>query len=126
MTNLFSKRNIIILVVLFLIIPLIIFISSTSKRDLSDERYEEILQAIASSPRSAEIIKDGEDITGEFLSKYETSIENGDYTEAVNFLKENKTSVSIRINGNNEFLIEEMDTNWYGKGRDYTWIKKFI
>lgn len=126
MTNLFSKRNIIILVVLFLIIPLIIFISSTSKRDLSDERYEEILQAIASIPRSAEIIKDGEDITGEFLDEYKTSIENGDYTEAVNFLKENKTSISIRINGNNEFLIEEMDTNWDGKGRGYTWIKEFI
>ena len=111
MKNLFRKRNVIILIVLFLIIPLIIFISSTSKKDLSDERYEEILQAIASSPRSAEIIKDGQDITGEFLAKYETSIENGDYTEAVNFLKENKTSISIRINGNNEFLIEEMDTN---------------
>jgi hypothetical protein len=42
----------------------------------------------------------------------------------VNFLKENKTSISIRINDNNEFLIEEMDTNWDGKGRDYTWIKE--
>jgi len=118
MTNLLIKRNIIILVILFLIIPLIIFISSTSKKDLSDERYEEILQAIAANPRSAEIIKDGQDITGEFLAEYETSIENGNYTEAVNFLKENKTSISIRINGNNEFLIEEMDTNWDGKGRD--------
>jgi len=47
MKNLFRKRNVIILIVLFLIIPLIIFISSTSKKDLSDERYEEILQAIA-------------------------------------------------------------------------------
>jgi uncharacterized membrane protein len=106
MTNLFSKRNIIILVVLFLIIPLIIFISSTSKKDLSNKRYEEILQAVAASPGSAEIKKGGEDITDEFFDEYETSIENGDYTEAVNFLKENKASISIRINGNNEFLIE--------------------
>ena len=109
MTNLFSKRNMIILVVLFLIIPLIIFISSTSKKDLSDERYEEILQDVAASPGSAEIKKDGEDITGEFLDEYGTSIGNDDYTEAVIFLKENKASISIRINVDNEFLIQEME-----------------
>jgi len=109
MKNLFSKRNVIILIVLFLIIPLIIFISSTSKKDLSDKRYEEILQAVAASPGLAEIKKDGEDITDEFLNLYEISIEKGDYNEAVNFLKENITSISIRINGDNEFLIEGME-----------------
>jgi len=57
MQNLFIKRNVIIIVFLFLIIPLIIFISSTSKKDLSDERYEEILQVVAASPGSAGIKK---------------------------------------------------------------------
>jgi hypothetical protein len=27
---------------------------------------------------------------------------------------------------NGDHYFDEMDTNWDGKGRDYTWIKKFI
>lgn len=109
MKNIFNKRNIFILVALFLIIPLIIFLSSISKKDLSNARYEKILQAVIASPKAAEIKIEGEDITDEFIDEYRIAIENENYTEVIKFLRDNKISISMSINGENEFLIEKME-----------------
>lgn len=104
-----NKRNIIILVVVFIVIPGIIGITNILDRDLSEDRYEVIVQAIASSPKAAELKQDGKDITSDFLYKYRDSIENEDYSEAIEFLRGNDISISISINSRNEFLLEGME-----------------
>jgi hypothetical protein len=104
-----NKRNLIILVVVFIIIPAITGIVTSLDKSPRDERYEEILQAIVASPKAAELKQDGQDITSDFLDKYIDSIENEDYSEAIEFLCENKISISISINGRNEFLLDGME-----------------
>jgi ABC-type phosphate/phosphonate transport system substrate-binding protein len=104
-----NKRNIIILVVVFMVIPAIRGIIASGDRDLSDERYEVIVQAIVSSPKAAKLKQDDQDITSEFLDKYKVSIENEDYSEAIEFLRENDISIGISINSRNEFLMEGME-----------------
>ena len=104
-----NKRNVIIIVVVFIIIPAIIGIVTSWDKSPSDERYEEILKAIVASPKSAELKQNGQGITSDFLDKYKDSIENEDYSEAIKFLRENKISISISINGRNEFLLDGME-----------------
>lgn len=103
-----NKRNIIILVVVFIVISAIMGIRTILDRDFSDERYEVIVRAIVSSHKAAELKQDGKDITSEFLDKYRVSIENEDYSEAIEFLRGNDISTSISINSRNEFLLEGM------------------
>ena len=104
-----NKRNIIFIVIIFILIPAFVGIITSWDSDHSDERYEVILQAIVSSPKSAELKKDGIDITSEFLDKYKTSIENEDYSEAIEFLRENDIGIGISINSRNEFLLDGME-----------------
>ena len=98
-----NKRNIII------IVPCIISIVSMQDKRPDNERYVEIVQAIVASPKSAKLLQDGQDITINFLNEYKESIENGDYSDAVDYLKEGGISISIQINGRNEFLLEGME-----------------
>lgn len=104
-----NKRNIIIIVVIFIIVPCIISIVSMQDKRPDNERYVEIVQAIVASPKSAKLLQDGQDITINFLNEYKESIENGDYSDAVDYLKEGGISISIQINGRNEFLLEGME-----------------
>jgi hypothetical protein len=67
------------------------------------------VQAIVASPKSAKLLQDNQDITSDFLSEYIESIENGDYSEAIEYLKEGGISISIHINGRNEFLLDGME-----------------
>lgn len=97
-----------IIVSVLLVISLIPDIVCFFDRDLSDKRYEEILQAIIASPKAVEIMQDGNDITNDFLDKYTTSIENEDYSEAIDFLRENNISIGISINDRNEFISDGM------------------
>jgi hypothetical protein len=97
-----------VIVTVLLVISLIPDIVCFFDRDHSDKRYEEILQAIIASPKAVEIMQDGNDITNDFLDKYTTSIENEDYSEAIDFLRENNISIGISINDRNEFISDGM------------------
>ncbi|SHJ62104.1 hypothetical protein SAMN02745751_02973 [Dethiosulfatibacter aminovorans DSM 17477] len=104
-----NKKNIILIVVIFIIIPGLINAVSIQDSSPSDDRYVEIVQAIIASPKSAKLLHDGQDITIDFLNEYKESIENGDYSDAVDYLKEGGISISIQINGRNEFLLDGME-----------------
>jgi hypothetical protein len=105
-----KKRNVVLIIVaLFLIIPLAIDVISILDRYPSDNRYEEILQAIVASPDEVVLKQNELDITSDFLDKYKTPIENGNYSEAIDFLKKNGISITISINGSNEFLLDGME-----------------
>ena len=92
-------------VVMFVIIPTSIDIVSFFDRDLRDQRDEEILQAIVESPNAVVIKQNGQNITSDFLDEYKDSIENENYAEAVGFLKEKGTDITIRMNDSNKFLL---------------------
>ncbi len=104
-----NKRNLTIVIAIFIIIPGIISVISMMDKRPSDERYEMLVQAIVASPKSVELVQNGQDIRNDFLDEYKDSIENGDYTEAIDFLEVGGINISISINEENEFLLEGME-----------------
>jgi hypothetical protein len=97
-------------ITLTIFILLIIFLSYDSislvNRDISPQRYEEVLQAIVRNPDNVVIRQNGRNVTSDFLDKYRHSIENNNYTEAINFLKKKGTDITISISDSNKFLLE--------------------
>lgn len=105
-----KKSNVfLIIVTTCLIISLAIHLKSFLNREISDKRYEEILQAIISNPNAVELRHEEQDITSSFIEKYKKSIENEDYSEAIDFLKENDIGITIHINSKNEFIIDGVE-----------------
>lgn len=100
----FVKRRIVILLVMLVIIPISIDLVSLMDKGISDKRYEEIVKIIIDSPKAVVIKRDGRDITQDFLDKYGDSM-GYNYDEAIEFLQEEHTSITIEINDKNQVLL---------------------
>jgi hypothetical protein len=101
-----KRKVVLIILAVYALISITMDIVAFFDRDISDKRYEEILQAIIASPKSVELKQNGNDITNDFLDKYTTSIENEDYSEAIDYLRENNVSIGISINDRNKSLLD--------------------
>lgn len=77
------KKSRMFVVALLIIIPIASYLISISDRDLSDSRYEKILQMIVISPDAVVIRQGGVEITQDFLNIYQDAIEHENYAEAI-------------------------------------------